>query len=133
MRKMSLLEKRICQVLSKSNIDFIQEKCFKDLRNGLYRFDFYIPSQRATIEVQGEQHYTYSKFFYKKRSEFTKAQERDRIKISYCLAHGLKMYCIPFWEVRGILTSQDIFQEKFLARSKFHNDEVWRLQKNRER
>lgn len=130
---MSLLEKRICQVLSKSNIDFIQEKCFKDLRNGLYRFDFYIPSQRAVIEVQGEQHYTYSKFFYKKRSEFTKAQERDRIKISYCLAHGLKMYCIPFWEVRGILTSQDIFQEKFLARSKFHNDEVWRLQKNRER
>ena len=130
---MSSLEKHIYQVLLQASLYFVQEKQFKDLRNGLYRFDFYIPSQNTAIEVQGAQHYEFLKAFHKKRSDFTKAQERDRAKISYCLARGIKLYCIPYWEVNNIHSVNDLFQEEFLARSKFHNDEVWRLQKSKEK
>lgn len=125
---MSNLEKIVYNLL-KSTYPFVQEKQFKDLRNGLYRFDFYIPSLKIAIEVQGAQHYEYTKIFHKKRSDFTKAQERDRSKISYCLAHQIKLYCIPYWEAENLKTVDDLFQSKFLATSKFHNDEVFRKYK----
>ena len=128
---MSSLEQHIYKILRQANLYFVQEKQFKDLRNGLYRFDFYIPLIDTALEVQGAQHYEFSKLFHKKRSDFTKAQERDRAKISYCLAHDIKLYCIPYWEIDNICTINDLLQEKFLAHSKFHNDEVWRLQKSK--
>jgi hypothetical protein len=77
-------------------------------------------------EVQGEQHYIYNKKFYKNKSDFLKAQERDRRKISYALAHGIKIYCIPYWEIENISSVEDLFSQKFLAKSKFHNDIVYR-------
>ena len=123
---MSDFERIIYRILLRENKKFKQEKVITDLRNGLYRFDFYLPTEKIAIEVQGPQHYEYNKFFHKKRSEFTKAQERDRQKISYCLAHGIKLYCIPYWEVEGIYRYKDIIQDKFLAKSKFHNDFVWK-------
>lgn len=129
---MSNFEKIIYQILTESNIQFEQEKQFKDLYNGLYRFDFYLPEKNCVLEVNGLQHYVYTKQFHANRSEFSKGQERDRRKISYCLAHDIKIYCLPYWELGNIKTIQDIFQTKFLAQSKFHNDEVWRNQKNRQ-
>ena len=131
---MSKLEKKIYRILIKNNIDFIQEKVFTDLRNGKYRFDFYIPylpSGRTVLEVNGAQHYKYSPFFHKNRSEFTKAQERDRRKISYCLAHKIKLYCIPYWDIDTIKTLDDLFRDKYLARTKYHNDNVWRLKNSK--
>lgn len=126
----SSLEHRVSLILISSHFSFLAEKTFKDLHNGLYRYDFYLPSLNILIEVQGMQHYTYSKFFHKKRSDFTKAQERDRRKISYALSHKIPLYCIPFWEVDNLKDARDLFNPKFLARSKFHNDEVWRAHKS---
>lgn len=128
---MSSLEKIVYNILYKSGLKFEQEKQFKDLYNSLYRFDFYIPSIPAVIEVNGMQHYIYTSQFHANRSDFLKAQERDRRKLAYCLANGIKAYCIPYWEMGNITKIDDIFQDKFLARSKFHNDEVWRIQKSR--
>ncbi len=99
--------------------------------NGLYRFDFYIPSLNIVLEVNGLQHYVFTKQFHTNRSDFLKAQERDRRKISYCLANNIKIYCIPYWEIGNIKTFNDLFQDKFLARSKFHNDTAWRNQKTK--
>ena len=127
---MSTFEKIVYQILSGSGILFEQEKQFKDFYNGLYRFDFYIPDRKTVIEVNGLQHYTFTRQFHANRSDFLKAQERDRRKIAYCLANDIKIYCIPYWEIGNIKTFNDLFQDKFLARSKFHNDEVWRIQKN---
>ena len=126
---MSNLERVIYKILLKQKVKFVQEKVFKDLRNGLYRFDFYLPDLNICIEVQGAQHYQFNKLFHKKRSDFTKAQERDRRKISYCLAHSIKLYCIPYWEIENIKEYKDIFKSEFLASSKFHNDTVWRARK----
>ena len=128
---MSKLEKVVYKILIRNNIDFVQEKVFKDLRNGLYRFDFYIPASKIALEINGTHHYKYLKFFYKNRSEFTKAQERDRRKISYCLAHKIKLYCIPYWDIDTIKTLDDLFRDKYLARTKYHNDNVWRLKNSK--
>lgn len=127
---MSSLEQVIYKILVQANIRFEREKQFKDCYNGLYRFDFYCPDLNIIIEVHGAQHYKFTNFF-KNRSEFLKSQERDRRKISYCLSKGIKLYCIPYWDIDTIKTFDDITQEKFLAITKFHNDEAYRLQNSK--
>ena len=130
--KMSSLEKKAYQILSQEKIPFIQEKQFADGgKVKHYRFDFYLPKNRTVIEMQGIQHYQYTKVFHKTKSDFTKGQERDRRKISYCLAHDIKIYCIPFWEIDNIVTLKDLLNDRFLAKTSFHNDDVWRQQNHK--
>lgn len=47
-------------------------------------FDFFIPVSRLFIEVQGQQHYTYSSFFHKNKRAFHKHLMRDRNKKEWC-------------------------------------------------
>ena len=128
---MSKLEDYIDDLLYKDNIAHWREFQVRDLRNGLCRFDFYSPNDDFAIEVNGIQHYEYTSHFYKSKSDFLKAQERDRRKIAYCLAHGIKLYIIPYWDVFNVHCAKDIFQDKYLAHTKFHNDEVYRNQKSK--
>lgn len=130
---MSSLERKVYDLLNGGHIAFLREKVFKDCYNGLYRYDFYLPEQNIVLEVNGIQHYVFNKKFYKNKSEFLKAQERDRRKISYALAHGIKIYCIPYWEIDNISTLDDLFAQKFLAKSKFHNDDVFRIKTREEK
>lgn len=131
MSQISSYEEHIINVLKKEKIPFVREHSFHDLKRGMYRFDFWIESKQICIEVQGEGHYQFVPKFYKTRSDFLKAQERDRRKIGYCLAHDIKLYCIPYWEVENIHNFRDICAADHLARDKFHNDKIWRLhQKN---
>lgn len=126
---MSSLEKIIYKILIAEKIKFQQEKIFKDCYNGYYRFDFFLPEYNYIIEVNGAQHYQFTKQFHKHRSDFTKAQERDRRKISYCLANNITIYIIPYWEVPNIKTFKDMTNPLYRALDKFHNDYVWRHQK----
>lgn len=131
-KKRSKGEQRIAEILRKAGIPFEEEKSFTDEKKiRFYRFDFYIPSMNSCIEFQGIQHMEYSPFFHKSRSDFLKAQGRDRKKISYCLSHGINLYCIPFWELENLNTLKDLLKDEFLARDKFHNDNIYRLQKSR--
>ena len=126
MSKISQGEWKIIHILKEAKIDFEREKTFKDLRLGLLRYDFFIPDKKILIEFNGRQHYVYTAHFFKSRQEFLAQQERDRKKISYALAHGYKMFCIPDWEFDNINTFEDITAPRFRANSKFHNDIVWR-------
>ena len=121
-------EEKIIQLLKKSGYKFEREKRFKDLKHGLYRFDFYVhgaPSRNCVIEYNGEAHYYPIAKFHHSRTDFTKAQERDRRKISYCLANQIPIYCIPYWELDNIHTASDLFQPKFRAQDKWKNDKDW--------
>lgn len=130
---MSSLERVIYKILVQENFSFEREKQFSDFRQGLYRYDFWIPSRKILLEVQGIHHYTQLKPFHNSRTDFLKAQERDRRKISYALARSYILYCIPYWEISNIHSSNDIFSERFHATSIFHNDLVWKdYQKSRE-
>ena len=92
MSKMSSLEKVVSNLLSQANFSYEREKIFKDCYNGLYRYDFYLPEKNALLEVQGQQHYIFTKKFYKNKSEFLKAQERDRRKIRCPRCHRQRCY-----------------------------------------
>lgn len=123
---MSKGENKIVDLLNKSRIKFEREKTFSDLKHGLFRFDFYLTDAqggRCIIEYNGEQHYHYVSKFYKNPTEWRKMQEHDRRKISYCLANGIKIYIIPFWEIDKISTAAELFNDKYLAHTRWKNDE----------
>ena len=125
--KTSSLEEHIISVLKKEKIKFQREKTYPDLKQGWYRYDFFIPSLNFLIEIDGAQHYKFSKIFHKKRQDFLKAQERDRKKNSYALSHNIPLYRIPYFEIENINTFQDILQDKFLVKDKWHCDNVAKL------
>ena len=123
--KASKGEEKIIRLLQKGGYRFEREKRFKDLKHGLLRFDFYVVggrSKKCIIEVNGAQHYQSVRKFHHSRAEFVAAQERDRRKISYCLAHGIPIYCIPYWELENLHTAADLFQPKFRAYDRWKND-----------
>lgn len=120
---MSKYEESIIKILKQGQISFVREKTFSDLKQGLFRFDFYIPNLQgapAIIEVDGEQHF---KPIYGRQS-FLKGQEHDRRKNSYCLANNIPLYRIPYWEIKNLKTSADIFIDKFLVKTRWHNDQL---------
>ena len=130
---MSKGEEKIISLLQKGRYKFEREKRFSDLRKGRYRFDFYVVGGRAfpcAIEFNGEQHYRFVSKFYRSRADFKAAQERDRRKISYCLAHNIPLYIIPYWELDNLHTAADLFNPRFRATSRWKNDIDWQNYRN---
>ena len=121
--KMSKYENKIMELLKKAKLTFYREKTFKDLKKGLFRFDFYIQNYNGRpviIEVDGEQHFQpiYG------RQAFLKGQEHDRQKNSYCLANNLLLYRIPYWEIPKLKLASEIFTEEHLVKTRWHNDNL---------
>lgn len=57
---MSKYENRVMELFKKAKLSFCREKTFKDLKKGLFRFDFYIQNyygRAVIVEVDGEQHF----------------------------------------------------------------------------
>lgn len=118
-------ENFISDLLQKSHIDYQKEVSYTDLRGGRFRYDFSTP--HGLIEVNGQQHY-YEVFGG--RSGLLKQQEHDRRKISYALANCIPLYIIPFWDIYSLTNAHELFQDKYHAKSRWHNDEVWREHQN---
>lgn len=120
---MSKYENKVMEIFKKGKLSFVREKTFKDLKKGLFRFDFYIPNLHgapAIVEVDGEQHF---KPIYG-RQAFIKGQEHDRQKNSYCLAHNIPLYRIPYWEIYNLKSLADVFKPEYLVTTRWHNDNL---------
>lgn len=126
MNKISSYERKVIKILNEEKIPFEKEKTFPDLRHGHYRFDFFLPRFNIILEVHGRQHYEPTKIFHKTRTDFLKAQERDRAKISYCLANNIALYCVPWWDMDKIESFFDLLNPKYCAKTIFHNDDAYR-------
>ena len=120
---MSKGENKIVDLLNQARIRFEREKTFSDLKHGKFRFDFLIHVHGADciVEFNGEQHYEYVGKFYRDKTEWRQAMGRDMRKISYCLAHNIPLYIIPYWEIDNIKCADDLFQPKYLARDRYKN------------
>ena len=121
---MSKGEDYLVAIFRKEKITYEREKTFSDLlgKHGTpLRFDFYLPKFGVNIEYDGEGHFQQVNKFGG-RSGYMAAAERDRRKNSYCLAHHISLYRIPYWELHNIHSLSDILTPKFLVTSKFHND-----------
>lgn len=124
---MSNYEEKVVKILKKEKIKFQREKTFSDLKKGKYRFDFFIPNFKGApilIEVHGEQHYKQVKKFQPTRKDFLAQKERDRRKISYCLAHRIDLYIIPYWDIDKIDSVKDLLKPMYKARSRWHCDKT---------
>jgi len=53
--------------------------------------DFYIPNRNLIVEAHGEQHYTHSTFFHKKKLDFLKSKKRDNDKIRWCEQNNISI------------------------------------------
>lgn len=120
----------IAQILAKAGLPYKTEKTFEDLRDGRFRFDFYLPNTNTLIEVDGKQHFTYIPRFHHSRADFLRGQEHDRRKNSYALANNMPLYRLPFWELESIKTLDDIFTDSHLVKTRWHNDDLWNAHKN---
>ncbi len=119
---MSNYEKYIMEILLKEHINFEREKTFHDLKQGKYRFDFYLPSEKIILEVDGEYHWKP----IRGNRVLLKQQEHDRQKNSYCLANNIPLYRIPYWEIKNIHTFNDILNDEYRVKTKWHLDKIGR-------
>lgn len=120
---------RLLQILQKEKLQFSLEKNYEDLHNGLYRFDFCVENFKnhpILIEYDSNLHFEYVPRFHKNKQNFKAAQERDRIKNSYALSHGIPLYRIPYWDINKINTLNDITQPQYLVQTRWHNDIIYR-------
>lgn len=60
--------------------------------------DFYLPLIKTCIEVHGEQHYKFSKFYHINMMGFAKAKKRDENKKQWCLLNNIKYIVFPYDE-----------------------------------
>ena len=60
--------------------------------------DFYLPLTKKCIEIHGEQHYKYSRFFHKDKLGFLRHKKRDKEKKEWCELNGIQYIELPFNE-----------------------------------
>lgn len=123
---MSKTEDKIQEIFQSAGIPCIREKTFPDLKKGQLRFDFYLPTMNVLVEYDSEIHFQKVPKFHRTYNDFSHAQENDRIKNSYALAHLIPLYRVPYWTLSNIKTVSDILSPQFLVKSKWHNDIVYR-------
>lgn len=57
---------------------------------GFY-FDFWLPKRQLAVEIQGEQHGKFVKFFHKTQAGFREHQSRDQRKKQFCEMNNIRM------------------------------------------
>lgn len=60
--------------------------------------DFYLPLNKKCIEVHGEQHYKFCKFYHKDKMNFLKHKKRDQEKQEWCEANDIEYIELPYDE-----------------------------------
>ena len=63
---MSKVEDRFAQIFISANISYIREKTFPELKNGILRYDFYLP-------IDSMLHFKPIPKFHKSKTDFTHA------------------------------------------------------------
>lgn len=89
-----------------SNYQFKRNYCVY-YNNSKLLFDFLIPELKVAIEVQGEQHYTFNKFYHSDKSDFIQQKYRDTLKTQWCDEHEYNLVTIHFSE------SETLTRERF--------------------
>ena len=95
-------ENVIKDILSNNNINFIQEKSFKNCvypkTQGYLRFDFYLPEYNTCIEYDGEQHFKQKPGW----EPLDQLQARDEYKNNWCKEHKVNLIRIPYTHYNNI-------------------------------
>lgn len=92
-------ESKIIQILQNNNINFIQQKKFKNCISSLtgcqYRFDFWV-EDKYLIEFDGEQHFSYKENGWNTKQQFEQTQKNDKEKNQWCKDNNIPLIRIPY-------------------------------------
>jgi len=75
---------------------------YVNLGNNQLFFDFFIPELKLLVEVQGDQHDKFNKFFHKDIDEFNKAKARDNLKQEWASDNNLKLVYFYYNEIDSL-------------------------------
>lgn len=98
--------RKIRVYLENNNIEFEQEYKL----NNVF-LDFYIPSKKIALEIDGEQHFIKEHYFNKRNAKknnitldecFQHNQELEKLKAEYCKKNGILLIRIPYWDCDNI-------------------------------
>lgn len=123
---MSKIEEKFARLFTSADIAYVREKTFPDLKNGMLRYDFYLPKANVLVEIDSMLHFKMVPKYHKDEHEFKHAQQNDRLKNSYALSHKIQLYRIPEWDFTNIHRAADVFKPQYLVLDKWHNDKVYR-------
>lgn len=108
--KMSRGERKIWFWLKDNEIDFqSQKRVKKHVGNGVFIFDFYLPSKKVIIEYDGRQH-TIPVERWGGKKALKKTQINDSLKDEYARLIGFEMMRIPYTDFESI---DDLLNSKF--------------------
>ena len=103
------------RISDKNIIDIEREKTFKDGKyqnsNSNFRFDFYLKvknNKDFLIEVDGQQHFNFTKNWQKTEEKFLNHKQNDIIKDRYIKEKGLKLLRIHYKDIKEC---QDLINE----------------------
>jgi hypothetical protein len=65
-------------------------------------FDFFIPDLNVVVEVQGQQHFKFSKFFHGDIFGFRSAKFRDVLKGEWCEINEVSLVCFNYDEIDSL-------------------------------
>jgi len=77
-------------------------------KNEILYLDFYLPLIKTCIEVHGEQHYKFVRFYHHNTIGFAKSKKRDDEKTQWCSINSIKQIVLPYnesieqWKLRII-------------------------------
>ncbi len=103
-KRISGLELKVMNFLTKNNINFKYQYSYPDLKNEkLLPFDFYLIDHNTCIEVDGDQHFHYAFINDKKKAQenLKRVQKNDRKKEKYCMDNGIGLIRIPYWQIKN--------------------------------
>lgn len=69
-------------------------KCINPSTQAVLPYDFEIIGKKVIIEVQGQQHNKYIKYFHGNKAAFYQQQERDKIKRDYAISKGYRFLAL---------------------------------------
>jgi len=104
-RRVSKGEKAIAQYLEKHNIEFIQEKTFKECVNfcgNALRFDFYLEQFNLLIEYQGHHHEKPVNKYRRAKIVHEKTIIHDRVKEDFAESHQINLIKINYPDYKNI-------------------------------
>lgn len=120
----------VAGLLRKNKINFSIEKTFDDLKSNKgrsLRFDFAIYDKnnelQYLLEYDSKLHFQEISYFHTK-NEFLSAQERDRKKNAYALAHNIPLIRIPYWDLETLSLDKLLNNISYKVTTIYHNDRL---------
>jgi hypothetical protein len=79
-------------------LQILEEVPIKITRSETLFLDFYLPLIKTCVEVHGEQHYKFVKFYHQNMIGFAKSKKRDSSKTEWCNINNIKQIILPHYE-----------------------------------